>query len=158
MKLTLILTLFVLSLYTAANDQLSNTVDIDQTANTETNDQASDTVANDQPTNTIASEQPINTAVNNQPTNTIASEQPLNIDDQGDDQSLKYEPIAIDGKYTKKSSPAERMKRLRAKLEQRNELLVKRKIESLRLRQEMKMTRRLQKIFNQQMQALESIN
>jgi len=120
MKLTLILCLLALSLYTAANDELSNTVTIDQSTNTETTDQASDTVANDQ--------------------------------------SLKYEPISIDGKYTKKSSPAERMKNLRAKLEKRNELLVKRKIESLRLRQEMKMTKRLQKIFNQQMQALESIN
>ena len=149
MKLTLVLSLLALSLYTAANDELSNTVTIDQTTNTETTNQTSDTVANDQP---------INTAVNTQSTKTIASEQPLSIGDEGDDQSLKYEPISIDGKYTKKSSPAERMKNLRAKLEKRNELLVKRKIESLRLRQEMKMTKRLQKIFNQQMQALESIN
>ncbi|OFZ48247.1 MAG: hypothetical protein A2381_08405 [Bdellovibrionales bacterium RIFOXYB1_FULL_37_110] len=107
---------------------------------------------------TIANEQPSDKIASDPSTKTTQTEEPLNIADDSEDRSLTYEPISIDGKYTEKTSQADRMKNLRAKLEKQNELLVKRKIESLRLRQEMKMTKKLQKIFNQQMQAIESIN
>jgi len=106
----------------------------------------------------VANTQPISTQASDKPTPTTQSEEPLNVSDESEDRALTYEPISIDGKYTEKTSQADRMKNLRAKLEKQNELLVKRKIESLRLKQEMRMTKKLQKIFNQQMQAIESIN
>ncbi|WP_127718123.1 hypothetical protein [Halobacteriovorax sp. HLS] len=71
-------------------------------------------------------------------------------------------PIDIDGTYTqqpgqKQLTPAQRMKLLRKKLEKRNELMVRRKIETLRYQQEVEMMKKIQAAFNKTMQNLDNI-
>ncbi|OUR98535.1 hypothetical protein A9Q84_03740 [Halobacteriovorax marinus] len=71
-------------------------------------------------------------------------------------------PIDIDGTYNsqpgaKKLTASERMKILRKKLEKRNELMVKRKIETLRYQQEVEMMKKIQSAFNKTMNNLNNI-
>ena len=73
-------------------------------------------------------------------------------------------PIDVDGTYSQAQNkgqpqltPAQRMKILRSKLEKRNELMVKRKIETLRYQQEVKMMKKIQSAFNKTMQNLDNI-
>lgn len=75
-------------------------------------------------------------------------------------ENIQYqETIDVSGAYTEKElSPAEKLKKMRADLEKQNELMVRKKIETMRLQSEVEMMKKLQKVFNQQMQALENIN
>ncbi len=57
----------------------------------------------------------------------------------------------------KRLTPAQKMKLFRARLEKRNELMVKRKIETLRYQQEVEMMKKLKAVFNQQMKALDNL-
>lgn len=71
-------------------------------------------------------------------------------------------PIDIDGTYSSQTSgqkltAAQRLKILRKKLEKRNEMMVKKKIETLRYQQEVKMMKKIQNAFNQSMQNLNNI-
>lgn len=71
-------------------------------------------------------------------------------------------PIDVDGTYSqqagqKQLTPAQRLKLLREKLEKRNELMVKKKIETLRYQQEVQMMKKIQSAFNKTMQNLDSI-
>jgi hypothetical protein len=72
-------------------------------------------------------------------------------------------PIQVDGTYSqqangkKQLTPAQRLKLLRKKLEKRNELMVKRKIETLRYQQEVEMMKKIQSAFNKTMQNLDNI-
>lgn len=66
------------------------------------------------------------------------------------------EPITVTGKQ-RRMTAAEKMKRLRRVREQQNELYAKKKIEQWRLKQEIEMTKRIKKIFDAQMKALESL-
>jgi hypothetical protein len=71
-------------------------------------------------------------------------------------------PIDIDGTYnpqagSKQTTPAQRLKALRKKLEQRNEMMVKKKIETLRYQQEVLMMKKIQNAFNQSMNNINNI-
>lgn len=71
-------------------------------------------------------------------------------------------PIDIDGSYAapakgKKMTSAQRLKLFREKLEKRNELMVKKKIETLRYKQELEMMKKIQNAFNQSMQNINNI-
>ncbi len=71
---------------------------------------------------------------------------------QYDDSFMFDDAIDIDGVYTEsdsKVSPSDRMKAMRAQLEKRNEMLVRRKIENVRLQQEMEMMKKLNQTMNQ---------
>jgi hypothetical protein len=67
------------------------------------------------------------------------------------------EPIEVDGQFTGKNA-SDRLKNMRAKLEQRNEMLVKRKIEQIRFKQEMELMKNMQRAMNQSLQSLDKIN
>lgn len=73
-------------------------------------------------------------------------------------------PIDVDGTFSQPQAngrpqltPAQRLKILRKKLEKRNELMVKRKIETLRYQQEVEMMKKIQSAFNKTMQNLNNI-
>ncbi|MCK5072738.1 MAG: hypothetical protein KAQ98_04875 [Bacteriovoracaceae bacterium] len=75
------------------------------------------------------------------------------------EQSINYEPLSIDGTHvTKKETASDRMKKLRARLEKQNELLVRKKIELLRLRKEFALQKRIEKMFENQMQTSGKLN
>jgi len=67
--------------------------------------------------------------------------------------------IDVSGTYSsnKKLTPAQKMKLYRKRLEKQNELMVKKKIETLRYKQEVEMMKKLKAVFNQQMKALDNI-
>ena len=66
----------------------------------------------------------------------------------------------IDGEFTPKKhvSAADRMKILRAKLEERNEILVRKKIEQARMKSELELMRKLQRSFDESMKRVQAIN
>lgn len=71
-------------------------------------------------------------------------------------------PIDIDGSYSstsnaKQLTSAERLKLFREQLEKKNELMVKKKIETLRYQQELEMMKKIQNAFNQSMQNINNI-
>lgn len=86
----------------------------------------------------------------------------------GLEDSLDYgnNPINIYGDYqqVQKSQPpkimtaADRAKARRRRLEKMNEEMVKRKIENIRLKRELLLQRRMQKIFNQQLKMIDQID
>lgn|GEM_PF-2610442 len=58
----------------------------------------------------------------------------------------------------KKETASDRMRKMRAALERKNELIVRRKIEEMRLKQELLMMQKIQRAMNQTMQNLDKIN
>ncbi len=71
-------------------------------------------------------------------------------------------PIDIDGTYSaptqgKQLTSAQRLKLFREQLEKRNEIMVKKKIETLRYKQELEMMKKIQNAFNQSMQNINNI-
>lgn len=67
-------------------------------------------------------------------------------------------PIDVDGSFEKRLTPAQKLKRLRKRLEKKNELLVKKQIETMRLQQELELNKKIQKAFKQTMDQLDQIN
>lgn len=72
------------------------------------------------------------------------------IDDSLGTDSLDMDDIDIDGKL----SPSELLKRRREKLEERNKIMVEKKIEDIRVKQEIALTEKLQSSFNQSLNNL----
>ncbi|ATH07997.1 hypothetical protein BIY24_08540 [Halobacteriovorax marinus] len=72
---------------------------------------------------------------------------------------LSSEQIDIDGSFNtpKQETAADRMAKLRKKLEERNEQMVSKKIEDMRLQEEQKLAKKLQKAFNAQAMAIDSV-
>lgn len=72
---------------------------------------------------------------------------------------LSSEQIDIDGSFNapKQETAADRMAKLRKKLEERNENMVSKKIEDMRLQEEQKLAKKLQKAFNAQAMAIDSV-
>lgn len=66
------------------------------------------------------------------------------------------EAIDVSGNFNQPSG-SDRLKQLRAKLEAQNEALVRKQIETLRLKNELELTKRTQQAFNQMMNNLEEI-
>lgn len=66
-------------------------------------------------------------------------------------------PIEIDGQFERRMTPAEKLKQQRKILEARNEALVKKQIETLRLKQEIELMKKMQKAFEQNLENLENI-
>lgn len=66
------------------------------------------------------------------------------------------EAIDVSGNFNQPSG-SDRLKQLRAKLEAQNEALVRKQIETLRLKNELELTKRTQQAFNQMMSNLEEI-
>jgi ABC-type phosphate transport system auxiliary subunit len=67
------------------------------------------------------------------------------------------EPINVDGQYSRRVTAAEKLKRQRKLLEARNEAMVKKTIEAIRLKQEIELMKRMQKTFEQNLENLENI-
>lgn len=61
-------------------------------------------------------------------------------------------------KPVKKETASDRLRKMRAALERKNELIVRRKIEEMRLKQELLMMQKIQRAMNQTMQNLDKIN
>ncbi|WP_372655603.1 hypothetical protein [Halobacteriovorax sp.] len=72
---------------------------------------------------------------------------------------LSSEQIDIDGSFNapKQETAADRMAKLRKKLEERNEQMVSKKIEDMRLQEEQRLAKKLQKAFNAQAMAIDSV-
>lgn len=82
-------------------------------------------------------------------------------------QQQQQEPIDINALYRTKPAPqvvrrpmteAEKMKLMRAKLEKQNEILMKKQMERMRMKQELEMSKRIQKTFEDSMKKLEETN
>lgn len=71
------------------------------------------------------------------------------------DDSFMFDEIGIEGEYQQGASPADRMRKMRAKLEERNEQLVQKRIENLRFKQEKEMMQKLQRSMNQTFQQID---
>jgi hypothetical protein len=70
--------------------------------------------------------------------------------------NIENETLNVEGSYQQRQlTPSERLKRMRAKLEKQNEILVKKQIEMIRYRQEVLLLKRMQKAFKQ---GLDKIN
>jgi hypothetical protein len=68
---------------------------------------------------------------------------------QAYDDSYDFDSIDIDGNFSeKRESQAERMKKMRAQLEKKNEEMIRNQIERARYQQEMEMMRALQQKMN----------
>ncbi len=79
----------------------------------------------------------------------------------------QQEPIDINALYRTKPAPqvvrrpmteAEKMKLMRAKLEKQNEILMRKQMERMRMKQELEMSKRIQKTFEDSMKRLEETN
>ncbi len=72
---------------------------------------------------------------------------------------LSSEQIDIDGSFNapKQETAADRMAKLRKKLEERNEQMVSKKIEDMRLQEEQRLAKKLHKAFNAQAMAMDSV-
>jgi len=66
------------------------------------------------------------------------------------------EALDVSGNFSQPSG-SDRLKQLRAKLEAQNEALVRKQIETLRLKNELELTKRTQQAFNQMMNNLEEV-
>ncbi|MBH48209.1 MAG: hypothetical protein CME71_08575 [Halobacteriovorax sp.] len=66
------------------------------------------------------------------------------------------EAIDVSGNFSQPSQ-SDRLKQIRAKLEKQNEALVRKQIETLRLKNEIELTKRTQQAFNQMMNNLEQV-
>ena len=72
------------------------------------------------------------------------------------DDSFMFDEIGIEGQYEEQgASPADRMRKMRTKLEERNEQLVQKRIEKVRFKQEKEMMKRLQRSMNQTFQQID---
>lgn len=77
------------------------------------------------------------------------------------------DPIDVNALYRTKPAPqvvrrpmteAEKMKIMRARLEKQNEIMMKKQMERMRLKQEMEMSKRIQKSFDDSMKKLDETN
>ncbi len=89
----------------------------------------------------------------------LASLQTMPVRAQESFDTIEGEELDIDGSFTKKPkrTQADRLKDLRAKLEARNEMMVRKKIEDARMKNELALMRKLQKTFDESMKRLDSI-
>ncbi len=73
--------------------------------------------------------------------------------------TIEGEELDISGDFEKKpkQTQADRLKILRAKLEERNELLVRKKIEDARMKSEIALMHKLQKTFDESMRRMDAI-
>lgn len=76
------------------------------------------------------------------------------------DNVLESEQLDIDGHYRErpKKTAADRMADMRRKLEERNEQMVDKKIEDIRIKEEAKLTKQLQKAFTDGMSNLDTVS
>lgn len=73
-------------------------------------------------------------------------------------ESMDMDTISVDGQFDKKPlTRAERLKLLRQKLEKKNELMVKKKIELIRYQQEAEMYKKMEAAMNKMMTNLNNI-
>lgn len=88
----------------------------------------------------------------------LFSTQIIAMDDMDMEMVEMDQPINVSGQQRqKKLTAAQKMKLLRQRREKQNELYAKKKIEQWRLQQEIEMTKRIKKVFDAQMQALDKI-
>ena len=67
------------------------------------------------------------------------------------------DPIEISGDYYREESGADKLKKMRSKLEKQNQEMIHQKVEKLRYQQELELTKKLQKRMNNVMQNLNNI-
>jgi len=65
--------------------------------------------------------------------------------------------LNVEGTFEEKPTNMDRLKKVRAELEKRNELMVKKQIESMRLKQEILMMQKIRQAFEQTQKNLEQI-
>lgn len=64
------------------------------------------------------------------------------------DSVLNSEQLDIDGQFEKRETAADRVAKMRKKLEQKNEEMVQKKIEDIRIKEEQRLANKLQRAFN----------
>jgi outer membrane protein W len=76
------------------------------------------------------------------------------------DSVLNSEQIPVDGVYETKPQPtaADRIEKMRKQLEEKNEQMVNKKIEDIRMREEVKLAKKLQKAFQGGLQNLDTVS
>ncbi|MFA6238339.1 MAG: hypothetical protein WC635_13480 [Bacteriovorax sp.] len=66
-------------------------------------------------------------------------------------------PVVKEPKKIKKLSQSDRLREVRARLEERNRIMLERKIEQIRYQQELALARQLEQSMNQTLKAIDSI-
>lgn len=66
-------------------------------------------------------------------------------------------PVKLAPKKVKRISQSDRLKIFRERLEERNKIMVERKMEQIRYRQELALARQLEQSMNQTLQAIDSV-
>lgn len=66
-------------------------------------------------------------------------------------------PVKLAPKKVKRLSQSDRLKIFRERLEERNKIMVERKMEQIRYRQELALARQLEQSMNQTLQAIDSV-
>lgn len=81
-----------------------------------------------------------------------------------EDEQFELDTMNIEGDYEAPTSnnhsseaQSERLKKMRVALEKRNEVMIRRKIEQLRVKQEVQIMRQIQRAMNQTMKDLDKI-
>lgn len=76
-----------------------------------------------------------------------------------DDSYYFDEPIDVDGLYLEAQpgqNPSDQIKKMRAQLEKRNEMMVRQRIEKARVQQELEMMKKLNQAMNKSFQQIDS--
>ena len=77
--------------------------------------------------------------------------------------SVEMDQISIDGQYNsyantqRRESASDRLKKYRQKLERRNEIMMRKKMEEIRFQHEKRLMKKMQKAMNQTMKAIDNI-
>lgn len=71
--------------------------------------------------------------------------------------AIESDMIEVDGNFQKRESQIETLKKVRAKLEKQNEMMMKKRIETMRYQQELELMKKMQKMFAENMKSLNDI-
>lgn len=73
-------------------------------------------------------------------------------------QTFDNPEMNVEGSFSRRQSPVDKQRNYRKRLEKQTEYLVRKRIESIRLQQELALMKKMKKMFNQNLKAIEKIN
>ncbi len=87
-----------------------------------------------------------------------AQDEDLLEEDASSSDIFNSEQIDVDGTFSRRESPAERLAKMRKKLEKKSEQMVQKKIEDIRVKQEKELAGKLRKAFRGNLQAVDQVS
>ncbi|PIP95422.1 MAG: hypothetical protein COW00_13035 [Bdellovibrio sp. CG12_big_fil_rev_8_21_14_0_65_39_13] len=70
---------------------------------------------------------------------------------------IESDMIEVDGNFQKREEQIDTLKKVRAKLEKQNEMMMKKRIETMRYQQELALMKKMQKMFAENMKSLNEV-